>query len=102
MLFYHRGLQCLVAIELKTDRFEPEYIGKLNLYLEALDRDVKKDNENPSIGILLCKDRDAELVEYTLSRNLSPTLVAEYHTLLPDKKLLQRKLHELFESHEGN
>ena len=98
LLFYHRGLQCLVAIELKTDRFEPEYIGKLNLYLEALDRDVKKPNENPSIGILLCKDKDVELVEYTLSRTLSPTLIAEYNTLLPDKKILQQKLHELFEN----
>ncbi len=98
LLFYHRGLQCLVAIELKTDRFEPEYLGKLNLYLEALDRDVKKENEKPSIGILLCKDRDAELVEYALSRNLSPTLIAEYNTWLPDKKILQQKLHELFEN----
>ena len=97
LLFYHRGLQCLVAIELKTDRFEPEYIGKLNLYLEALDRDIKKQNENPSIGILLCRDRDEELVEYALSRSMSPTLIAQYNTLLPDKKLLQQKLHELFE-----
>jgi predicted nuclease of restriction endonuclease-like (RecB) superfamily len=97
LVFYHRSLQCLVAIELKTDRFEPEHVGKLNLYLEALDRDVKNKNENPSIGILLCKDRDAELVEYTLSRSMSPTLIAEYNTLLPDKKILQQKLHELFE-----
>jgi len=98
LVFYHRELQCLIAIELKTDRFEPEYIGKLNLYLEALDRDVKKAHENPGIGILLCKDKDVELVEYTMSRNLSPTLIAEYNTLLPDKKLLQQKLHELFEN----
>jgi len=101
LLFYHRGLQCLVAIELKTDRFEPEYMGKLDLYLEALDRDVKKQNENPSIGILLCKDRDKELVEFSLSRSMSPTLIAEYHTLLPDKRILQQKLHELFENSGG-
>jgi predicted nuclease of restriction endonuclease-like (RecB) superfamily len=100
LLFYHRGLQCLVAIELKTGRFEPEYLGKLNLYLEALDRDVKKLNENPSIGILLCKDRDAELVEYAMNRSMSPTLIAEYNTWLPDKKILQQKLHDLFENNE--
>lgn len=97
LLFYHRGLQCLVAFELKADKFKPEHLGKLNFYLEALDRDVKKVNENPSIGILLCKDKDNEVVEYALSRSLSPTMVAEYKTQLPDKNLLQQKLHELFE-----
>ncbi|MEZ4800667.1 MAG: PDDEXK nuclease domain-containing protein [Flavobacteriales bacterium] len=96
LLFYHRGLQCLVAFELKADKFRPDQLGQLNFYLEALDRDVKKENENPSIGILLCKDKDSEVVEYSLSRSLSPTMVAEYKTQLPDKKLLQQKLHELF------
>ncbi|MNL05534.1 Endonuclease NucS [compost metagenome] len=98
LLFYHRGLQCLVAFELKTDKFKPEHLGQLNFYLEALDRDVKKQNENPSIGILLCKDKDNEVVEYALSRSLSPTLVSEYKTQLPDKKLLEKKLHEIFEN----
>jgi RecB family endonuclease NucS len=97
LLFYHRGLQCLVAIELKADKFKPEHLGQLNFYLEALDRDVKKTNENPSIGVLLCKDKDSEVVEYALSRSLSPTMVKEYTTILPDKKILQQKLHELFE-----
>ncbi|WP_431610398.1 PDDEXK nuclease domain-containing protein [Chryseobacterium sp. 'Rf worker isolate 10'] len=97
LLFYHRGLQCLVAFELKADKFKPEHLGQLNFYLEALDRDVKKTNENPSLGILLCKDKDNEVVEYALSRALSPTMVAEYQTQLPDKKLLQKKLHDLFE-----
>ena len=97
LLFYHRGLQCLVAFELKTDKFKPEHLGQLNFYLEALDRDVKKQNENPSIGVLLCKDKDNEVVEYALSRSLSPTLVSEYKTQLPDKKILQQKLHELFD-----
>jgi hypothetical protein len=69
----------------------------LNFYLEALDRDIKKSHENPSVGIILCKSKDDDVVEYALSRNLSPTLVAEYNTKLIDKKLLQRKLHELFE-----
>ncbi len=96
LLFYHRGLQCLVAFELKADKFKPDYLGQLDFYLEALDRDVKKENENPSIGILLCKDKDNQVVEYALSRSLSPTLVSQYKTQLPDKKLLQRKIDELF------
>lgn len=98
LLFYHRGLQCLVAFELKADKFKPEHLGQLNFYLEALDRDVKKPNENPGIGVLLCKDKDSEVVEYALSRSLSPTMVSEYKTQLPDKKLLQQKLHELFDN----
>jgi len=98
LLFYHRGLQCLIAFELKADKFKPDHLGQLNFYLEALDRDVKKINENPSIGILLCKDKDSEVVEYALSRSLSPTMVSEYKTQLPDKKLLQQKLHELFDN----
>lgn len=98
LLFYHRGLQCLVAFELKADRFKPDHLGQLNFYLEALDRDVRKTNENPSIGVLLCKDKDSEVVEYALGRSLSPTMVSEYKTQLPDKKLLQQKLHELFDN----
>lgn len=98
LLFYHRGLQCLIAFELKADKFKPDHLGQLNFYLEALDRDVKKPNENPSIGVLLCKDKDSEVVKYALSRSLSPTMVSEYKTQLPDKKLLQQKLHELFDS----
>lgn len=98
LVFYHRNLQCLVAFELKTDKFKPEYLGQLNFYLEALDRDVRKEKENPSIGVLLCKDKDNEVVEYALSRSLSPTLVAEYTIQLPDKKILQQKLHELYEA----
>lgn len=100
LLFFHRELQCLVAFELKADKFKPEHLGQLNFYLEALDRDVKKANENPSIGILLCKDKDTEVVEYALSRNLSPALISQYTLILPDKKILQAKLHELFELYE--
>ena len=95
LLFYHRELQCLVAFELKMGSFKPEHLGQLNFYLEALDRDVKKPHENPSIGILLCKDKDNEVVEYALSRSLSPTMVAEYKLCLPDKKLLQAKMREI-------
>ena len=97
LLFFHRGLNCLCAIELKVGRFEPEHLGKLNFYLEALDRDVRKPHEGPSIGVLLCASKDSEVVEYALSRSLSPTLIAEYQTQLPDKGLLQAKLHELYE-----
>lgn len=88
LLFYHRVLQWFVAFELKADKFKPEHLGQINFYLEALDRDVKKENENSSIGILLSKDKDSEVVEYALSRNLSPTMVAEYKTHLPDKNIL--------------
>lgn len=98
LLFYHRELHCLVAFELKATEFMPEYIGKLNFYLEALDRNVKKTHENPSVGILLCKEKNNEIVEFALSRNLSPNIIAEYQTILPDKKVLQQKLHELFEN----
>lgn len=96
LLFYHRGLNCLVAIELKVGRFEPEYLGKLEFYLEALDRDVRKPHEKPSIGILLCANHDSEVVEYSLSRSLSPALIAEYQVVLPDKHLLQTKLQEFY------
>lgn len=96
LLFFHRGLNCLVAIELKVDRFEPEHLGKLNFYLEALDRDVRKPHENPAIGVLLCASKDNEVVEYALNRTLSPALVAQYQTQLPDKQLLAAKLHEFY------
>lgn len=78
LLFYHRALQCLVAIELKTTEFEPAFMGQLEFYLEALDNDVKRSNENPSIGILLCKETNREIVKYALNRSLSPTMVAKY------------------------
>ena len=96
LLFFHRGLNSLVAIELKVGRFEPEYLGKLNFYLEALDRDVKKSHENPAIGVLLCASKDDEVVEYALSRSTSPALIAQYQTQLPDKALLRAKLHEFY------
>ncbi len=97
LLFFHRGLQCLVAFDLKVEQFEPAHLGQLEFYLEALDRDVRKPYEKPSIGVLLCATKDEEVVEYALSRTVSPTLVAEYQTRLPDKKLLQAKLHEFYE-----
>jgi len=98
LLFFHREMQCLVGFELKIQEFEPEHLGKLNFYLEALDRDVKKPHENPSIGVLLCKSKENEVVEYALSRNISPALVADYETKMIDKELLQRMLHEWAEN----
>ena len=95
LLFYHRGLQCLVAIELKIGKFKPEYISKLDFYLEALDRQVKKANENPSVGLLLCASKNDEVVEYSMSRTMSPMMVSEYKLQLPDKTILQKKLQEL-------
>ena len=95
LLFYHRDLQCLVLFELKIQDFEPEFLGKLNFYLEALDRDVKRPHEKQSIGILLCKGKDTEVVEYALARNTSPALIAEYETKLIDKKILSHKLNQL-------
>lgn len=97
LLFYHRELQSLVAFELKIDKFKPEHLGQLEFYLEALDRDVKKPHENPSIGVLLCRDKDDEVVEYALSRSISPTIVAEYEIKLIPKETLRRKLNEFYE-----
>jgi predicted nuclease of restriction endonuclease-like (RecB) superfamily len=101
LLFFHRGLCCLCAIELKVGPFDPEHLGKLEFYLEALDRNVRKVHEGPSIGILLCASKDNEVVEYALSRSLSPTLIAQYQTHLPEKRLLRAKLHEFYEMTES-
>lgn len=97
LLFYNRELSCLVAIELKTGKFKPEHLGQLNFYLEALNRDVKKENENPSVGLVLCASKDDTVVQYALSSNLSPALIAEYQLHLPNKEILQNKLREIAE-----
>ena len=95
LLFYNRELSCLVAFELKIGEFMPEYLGKMNLYLEALDRDTKKENENPSVGVILCSSKDNNVVEYSLSKNMSQTLISEYKLKLIDKQLLENKLEEM-------
>jgi len=97
LLFYNRVLTCLVAVELKVTDFKPEHLGQLEFYLEALDRDVRKPNENPSVGLILCTGKDDTVVEYALSRSLSPALVADYQLHLPNKALLTEKLRELKE-----
>ena len=101
LVFFHRELKSLVAIELKTTEFKPEYLGQLNFYLEALDSNVKLSDENPSIGILLCKNKDSEVVEFALRRRLSTAVIAEYETKLINKKLLQQKLHEFYELYQN-
>ncbi len=95
LLFYNRALACLVPIELKIGKFKPDHIGQINFYLEALDRDVKKPNENPSVGVILCATKDDAVVEYALGRSMSPTMVADYTLQLPDKKFLEAKLREI-------
>lgn len=94
LLFYHRALQCLVAIELKTTKFDPRDLGQLEFYLEALDQTEKRSNENPSIGILMCKDANPEVVRYALNRSMSPTMVAKYEEQLKVGSVLQRSLEE--------
>lgn len=101
LLFYHRDLECLVLFELKIEDFAPEFLGKLDFYLEALDRDVKRSHEKPSIGILLCKGKDTEVVEYAVARNMSPAMVADYETKLIDKKILLEKMNQLAELFES-
>jgi predicted nuclease of restriction endonuclease-like (RecB) superfamily len=97
LLFFNRELSCLVAVELKTGKFRPEHLGQLEFYLEALDRDVKKPNENPSVGLIICATKDDTVVEYAMSRSISPALVADYKLRLPDKAILENKLRELRE-----
>ena len=101
LLFYHRDLQCMVAFELKTGDFEPAYLGQLSFYLEALDRQKKRPHENPTIGVLLCKSKDDEVVEMALSRTMAPALVSEYQTKMIPKALLRQKLHEWSEMLEA-
>lgn len=95
LLLHHRGLDCLVAVELKVSEFKPEYLGKLQFYLEALDNDIKKPHEKPSIGILICKTKNEEVVRYSMNRNVSPAMIAEYETKLINKEILQQKLKEI-------
>ena len=102
LLCYNRTLNCLVAFELKIGDFQPEYISKMDFYLEALDRQEKKKNENPSVGIVLCSGKNEQVVEYAMSRTISPTMVSQYTLNLIDKKLLENKLKEISKIIEEN
>lgn len=94
LLFYHRQLQCMVAIELKTTEFQPKDLGQLEFYLEALDQEERRSNENPSIGILLCQEADMEVVRFALNRSMSPTMVALYKEQLQVGGVIQQSLVE--------
>lgn len=94
LLFFHRGIQALVAVELKKNKFDPRDLGQLEFYLEALDRDVKRSNENPSVGIILCPEADRVMVEYAMSRSMSPTMISEYKRILIPQERLQQQLNE--------
>jgi predicted nuclease of restriction endonuclease-like (RecB) superfamily len=105
ILLFHRQLRCLVALELKVGEFQPEFVGKMNFYLSALDTRLRLKEENPSIGIILCKDKDRTIVEYSLRDTHKPIGVSAYKTVtklplqfkgqLPDpakmKRLLEQK-----------
>lgn len=89
MLFFHRGLRSLVAIDLKITGFQPEYVGKMNFYLSLLDRQEKGPEENPSIGIILCAEKDNVEVELALDGYAKPIGVADYKLIVPQKELKQ-------------
>ena len=101
LLFFHRELRCLVAVELKSREFLPRDLGQLEFYLETLDQQIKKEWENPSIGILLCKEKDDAVVEYALNRSASPAMIAEYTRLLPQKEIVKARLKELLDQAES-
>ena len=99
---FYITLSCLVAFELKIGKFKPEYISKMDFYLEALDRQERKENENPSVGVILCASKDEQVVEYAMSRSMSSTMVSQYTLKLIDKKLLEEKLKEINDIVEEN
>lgn len=92
LLFYHRGLRRLVAIDLKLGRFKPEHEGQMRLYLRYLDRHERREGEGSPIGLILCSEGNTEHIEYLMLDEESPIKVAQYYTQLPDKKLLAEKL----------
>lgn len=95
ILLYHRGIHCLVALELKIGSFNPDYVGKMDFYLGFLDKLEKRKDENPSIGIIPCVNKDHLVVEIALQDIHKPIGVAEYKLLLPPKELEAMLLNEL-------
>jgi len=95
LLFFHRELQCLVAVELKIGKFKPEYVGKMQFYLGALDEKIRLPHENPSIGLILCRSKSDSVVRMTLSKTDKPIKISVYQTKLPDKKLIQQRLEKI-------
>ena len=106
LLLYHRSLQCLVAIDLKVNEFEPEHKGKMEFYLNVLNDKIKLPNENDSIGIIICKFKDATIVEYSLKNTPNPIGISTYSTssilpekyknYLPNQQLIEEKLNDFF------
>ncbi|MCL2028669.1 MAG: DUF1016 domain-containing protein, partial [Bacteroidales bacterium] len=106
LLLYHRQLQCLVAVELKMGEFMPEYKGKMEFYLSVLNDTVRLPNENDSIGIIICQEKNRTVVEYSLKTSIQPIGVATYQTttllpkeyrhLLPNEKDIREKLGDMF------
>jgi YhcG PDDEXK nuclease domain len=84
LLFYHRRLRCLVAVDLKIGAFQPEHAGKMNFYFAALDERDREPGDNPSIGLILCRERNRVVVEYALRSVASPIGVAEYKLLVAE------------------
>ncbi|MCK5683506.1 DUF1016 family protein [bacterium] len=97
----YKKIQCLVDFELKTDKFHPSHLGQLEFYLEVLDQNIKLSHENPSIGVLLCREKNDEVVKFSLSRSVSPTVISEYETKLIPKEILRNKLHEFYDMLEN-
>ncbi|MFH1562481.1 MAG: PDDEXK nuclease domain-containing protein [Nitrospirota bacterium] len=95
LLFFHRELKCLIPIELKIGAFKPEYVGKMQFYLGALDELIKLPDENPSIGLILCRSKKDSVVRLTLGKNDKPIKISAYETKLPDKKLIQQRLEKI-------
>lgn len=106
LLLYHRSLQCLVAVDLKINEFEPEHKGKMEFYLNVLNDKIKLPNENDSIGIIICKYKDRTVVEYSLKNTQNPIGIATYSTsvilpekykeFLPNQQLIEERLNDFF------
>jgi len=101
LLFYHIKLKCYIVIELKTTKFKPEYIGQLNFYTTVIDREIKEENDNPTIGILICKSKNDTVVEYSLNNINSPVGVSEYK-LLPSAKEIENELRKIEDFNESD
>ena len=94
LLFYHRALRCLVDVELKAVPFEPEFAGKMDFYLAAIDDQIKREGENPSVGIILCPEAGMCEVKYAIDRTMSPMMIAEYKRLLVPEEVMKKSLEE--------
>lgn len=100
LLFYHRELRCLVAVDLKIGEFKASYVGQMQKYLAALDEKVRLPDEKESVGLILCKSGHYEEVKFALAKTLSPVKVATYRTKLPSKELIIRRLEQFKIGHE--